>query len=152
MPTISQPKRARKKNSFPPWQSIDALFLRPISKHKAVLHQLAFNRLNSATDTFISGGQKTSQRHHEQTGIKRVRSIKLRERFFARVVTALADFCVDLIANSLPALEMFVCRAVTFLNKFDRAIERHPGHHFRVGKMFAPTADFPNSFVRFLPV
>src|SRR5438477_4430947 len=113
MQTISKPKGARKKNAFATRQSIDLFLLRPISQHKAILHELTFNRLDCAAHALIGHWQKTSQRHHEQTGVKRVRSIKLRERFFARVVTALADFCVDLIANSLPALEMFVCRAVT---------------------------------------
>src|SRR6266487_5080803 len=152
MQTVSEPKGARKKNAFATRQSINLFFLRSISKHEAILHKLAFNRLNSAAHTLISGRQKASHWHQEQTRVERVRPIKLRERFLARVVTAFADFRVDLIANFLPALEMFVCRAATFLNKFDRAIERDPGHHFRMRKMFAAATYLPHSFVQFLPI
>ena len=44
--------------------------------------------------------------------------------------SALANFGMNLIPNSLPAPKVFVCRAFAVLNQFDRAIECQPGHHF----------------------
>ena len=89
-----------------------------------------FDRFDSAAHTLISGRQKASHRHQEQTGIERIRPVKLGKGFFIDVVTAFANFRVDLIANFLPALKVFVGRAATFLNKFNGAIKRHPSHHF----------------------
>src|SRR5207247_9230648 len=106
MQTVSEPKGARKKNAFATRQSIDLSFLRPLTQHKAILHEFAFNRLDCAAHAPIVRWQKTDQRHHEQTRVERVRPIKLRERFLASVVTVLANFRVDLVANFLPALKM----------------------------------------------
>src|ERR1700722_8380205 len=101
MPTIGQPKRTRKKNAFATWQSVNILFLRSISKYEAVLHKLAFNRLDRAADTLIGSRQKAGDRHQEQTGIECVRPVILGEGFLVGVVATFANFRVNLIANFL---------------------------------------------------
>src|SRR5947207_5854670 len=117
MQTVSEPKGARKENAFATWQSVNLFLLRPITQHKAVLHEFAFNRLDCVAHALIDHWEKTDQWHRKQTSVERVRAIKLSKRLLASVVTALANFRVDLVANLLPSLKVLVCRAATFLNQ-----------------------------------
>src|SRR5882724_5036519 len=152
MPAIRQPKGAGKKYSFVARQSIDARFLWPIAQHKTILHQFAFNCLNRPANTFVSDRQKTGERHCKEARIQSIRPINLRESFLLRVKAALANFGANLITNFLPATEMLISGATAVLDQLDRAIECQPRHHFGMGKLLAAAADFPDSFVRLLPM
>ena len=88
---------------------------------------------------------------HQNAGIHRVRAVRLRERFFLRVVAALANFGVNLIARFFPAFEMSVRAKAKFLDHAHAAIEREPRHDFRMREMTSRAAHFPDSFVRLLP-
>src|SRR5262249_61404212 len=90
MPAIRQPKRARKKYSFGAGQSIHARFLWPIAQDETIRHQLAFNCLNRAANTFVSDRQKAGKRHYKQARVQRIRPINLREGFLLPVIAALA--------------------------------------------------------------
>src|ERR1700684_2331560 len=114
MQAIGKPERARQKNTFTAWQSVDAFFLGPITKHKAVLHQLAFNCVDCPANPFVSSWQEASQWHHEQTRIQCIGAVNLGKSFLPRVITALAYFGVNLIANFLPPIDVSIPGTATF--------------------------------------
>src|SRR6476620_7529933 len=116
MPAIRQPKGAWKKYSFVARQSIHACFLWPIAQHETIVHQFAFNCLNRAANTFVSDRQKTGERHCKKARVQRIRPINLCERFLLRVIPALANFGVNLIASFLPAIEVLISRAAAVLD------------------------------------
>src|SRR6476646_6765699 len=116
MPAIRQPKRAWKKYSFVARQSIHARFLWPIAQHETIVHQFAFNCLNRAANTFVTNRQKTAERHCKKARVQRIGSINLCESFLLRVIAALANFSVNLIANFLPAIKVLISRATAVLD------------------------------------
>ena len=126
MPAIRQPKGTWKKYPFVAWQSIHARFLWPVAQDETILHQFAFDCLNRAADTFVSGRQKIGERHCKQARIERIRAVNLRESFLLRVIAPLANLGVNLIPNFLPAIDMLVSRAAAVLDQLDRAIECQP--------------------------
>src|SRR5262249_61510816 len=101
-----------------------------VAEHEPIVSQFTLNCLNRGANTFVSDRQKTGERHYKEARVQRIRPIDLGESFLLRVIAALANLCMNLIANFLPATDVFMSRAAAVLNHLDRAIERQPGHHF----------------------
>jgi hypothetical protein len=66
-----------------------------------------------------------------------------------RIETIGADIGVDLRPDPRPAFD--VTGQVELLRALDHAIERHPGHDFRICEVLALPAHFPDAFIRFAP-
>src|SRR6516165_705019 len=96
MQTGGEPKRARQKHTLASRQTVDVFLSRPVTQNKTVLQKLAFDFCNRSANALVRCRQKAEQRQREQTGVERVRSVKLGERFFVDVVAALTNFVVNL--------------------------------------------------------
>ena len=152
MQTGDEPERARQKYSFSARQSIYVFLLRSITQYQTVLHQLPFNRLDRPAHSFVGERQESGKRHHQQTGVERIRSVILDKRLLLLTVSVRANLSMDLIANFSPTTNISVGRTPAFLYQFNSTIEGHPGHHFGMGEMFGTAAHLPDSLVRFIPI
>ena len=78
---------------------------RRVAGQKPVARQLALDRLDRPDQAVIVRRQEAGQRDRERGGVQLGGAVVLGERVAVRVEAALADLCVDLVANLTPPLE-----------------------------------------------
>src|SRR5947208_17140709 len=76
-----------------------------IAEDEAVLHQLALDRFDRASDAWVGRGQEADEREHEEGRVEFARPVRLRKRAELLVLAALADLLVDLVPQPAPAVD-----------------------------------------------
>src|SRR5262249_40885191 len=111
--------------------------------------QGSLNIFNGSLDTRIFRRKKSNRSKHQQTRIGIAGTVILDEGIELGVEAFAANFGVNLTANFPP-----LCRVAgksEMLHGAGAAIERNPGHNFRMSEVASRPANFPYSIVRFSP-
>src|SRR5215212_3179330 len=131
---FDQPERASQEDTFTRRQPIDMLLLlASVAKQETVDTQLASDRLDGRDESRIVRRQEADDRHEQDAGVELVRSVRLGEGLLALTPTVPEHLIPDLVTELSPAINGPV--APELFMDADGAIEGHPGHHLRMGKI-----------------
>ena len=120
------------------------------SGDEAVVHELALDRLDGAEHPRVVGGQEADERDHQQAGVESLRAVGLHEGV-ALGVEAAARRPRAWISSRIARQRVDGPVEPEPLDRLDRAVERDPGHHLRVGEVPARAAHLPDALVGLVP-
>src|SRR5690606_20838405 len=97
----------------------------------------------------IVAGQEADSGNQKQARIDLLRAVGPDEAVELLVEALLADFFMDGLPDLSPALEGTV--ELEALRALDGAVERDPGHDFRIDEVLRAAAHLPDAFIGALP-
>ena len=145
---VGQPEGAGQERPLARRQAVHP-GLGDVARDEPVGHQLPLDRRDGPEHPGVVRRQEADQGHHQQAGVELLRAVRLDEGPDLGVEPLAADLLVDLVADRPPAID----RAVepVLLDRLDRPVERHPGHHLGVGEVPPRPADLPDPLVGLTP-
>src|SRR5262249_23932860 len=146
---VGKPKRAGEEGALPGGQAIDAT-RRVVSAHEAVDDEVAFDGLHGSLNTFVAGWKKAHRGHQQEACVELACAEALHEYAASRIVAPLPNGGVNPVACRPPAFDG--SRQMVAFDCAYGAIERDPGHHFRMRKLLRVSANLPNAVVGCLPI
>src|SRR5688572_15275172 len=99
-----------------------------VTVYEPAKHKVTTDCLHRSHHTRVRRRQKPDERNHQQTRIKLIRVVRLRERPEFLAVSAGTNIIEYRLPQRPPPFQ--VALEIELLDPLDRAIHRNPSHHF----------------------